>query len=215
MWLLLAFLLDAHAEMPLPSYRDELVREKWHEVNELLESGRLDEAIARAEAFERHVAEAGSLAYLIGLAHRVQGRNDDARDHYERALALDPTLAEAWYDVGEIYVLERRLDDAERAFTKVTELVPEGDKSWYGPWRLAEVAAHKRDAAAFEQHMREALERGFSFRAIGVQDLANWHRFYADPALRDSIDKLLTVYSDPQTLESFRRAAEASAAPDR
>jgi hypothetical protein len=75
-------------------------------------------------------------------------------------------------------------------------------RGWMGPWRLAEVAANQHDADAFEDQMREALRRGFSFKTIA--GLPNWQRFYADPVLHDSIEKLVTVYGDAKILDSLK-----------
>lgn len=215
MWLLLA--LTARAEKPLPSYRDQLARERWHEVNTILEQGcawqRLlsamvcgegvtDAAVAHADAFQRVVFRDAGLEYLAGLALRYDGDDAGARRRYESALALDPTRVEAWYDLGEIALKEGRLDRADEAFGRVAALESTGERAWIGPWRLAEVAATRHDAVGFERQIKVALERGFSFRSI--QGLPNWQAFYADPALRDTLDKLLTVYADRETLDSLR-----------
>jgi hypothetical protein len=50
--------------------------------------------------------------------------------------------------------------------------------------------------------MKQALARGFSFRQI--EGLPPWKGFYADPVMRDSIEKLITVYGTPETLETLR-----------
>src|SRR5678815_4650773 len=109
----------ARAEMPLPSYRAALVSETWNEVNQLIEAGLREEAAAKAEAFEATVTEDGSLEYLVGLSWRLRDDPKRAEQHYQRAVALEPDLVEAWYDVGEIYVMEGRYDDAEHAFGEV------------------------------------------------------------------------------------------------
>lgn len=203
------------AEMPPPDYDRVLARAAWVEVNRIIEesctfdpmqrafacTSDLDHAIQRAEAFQRQIFQDAGLAYLIGLAHKYAGRDDAAARAYREALKLEPDRAEAWYDLGEILLARQELEEAERAFTHVSELIDHGDKAWLGPWRLAEVAAHRGDPDTFERHIREALRRGFSFRTI--MGLPNWRAFYANPALRDSIDKLVTVYGEPSVLDSL------------
>ena len=206
----------APAEVPFPSYREELARQRAAEVNQMLERGcaweRLlasfvcapgvvDAAVASVDAFQDTLFHDAGLEYLAGLAYRYA--DDDARAlrRYKAALALDPESVEAWYDLGEIELSAGRLDRAEQAFTEVANRRTRGPNAWVGPWRLAEVAAFRHDPVAFEEHIETALERGFTFRQIAA--LPNWRTFYADPALRDTLDKMLTVYADPDVRESL------------
>ena len=192
----------ALAEVPLPSYRDALVSEAWRNANELLEAGLPDQAAASAQAFEDAVEPDGSLEYLIGLSWYVRHDFVQAKAHYEKALALDPTLGEAWYDLGELQLSAGDFDAARASFQHVAGLVTTGKHAYLGPQRLAEVAAHQHDPLAFETHVHEALRRGFSFRSIA--GLENWRRFYADPVLQDSVTKMVTVYGDDATLKSLQ-----------
>ena len=206
----------AFAEVPLPSYRDDLALAAWHAINNQIESAceirpgsaalvcseaMLDEAIAEAEAFQSSLFPDPRLEYLIGLAHKYAGRVDLAIAHYRRAVEQDPERQDAWHDLGESYLARGQFDEAKVAFQKVSDLVSTGKHSWIGPWRLGEIAAHEGEADAFEVHMREALRRGFSFNQI--RGLANWKEFYANPVMHDSIEKLVTVYGDPVVLRSL------------
>lgn len=207
----------ALAELPPPGLDRALARDRWHEVNAILEGGcayqRLlavitcadgvtDAAIAHADAFQRALFKDAGLEYLAGLAHRYAGEDPRAIARYRSALALDPAYDAAWYDLGELYVKGGRYAQADEAFARVCELVSEGENAWLGPWRRAEVAALQHDAVRFEAHIKEALELGFSFRSIA--GLPNWRRFYADEALQDTLSKLLTVYAEPDVIESLR-----------
>lgn len=196
----------AQAEIPLPSYREQLVQQAWYESNQLLEAGLPEEAAHKAEAFQREVTPDGRLEYLIALSWRLRGDLDKAEQHYRNALDLDPGLDEAWSDLGELLLISGRLDDAEQAYKHLSRLVVDGPYGWLAPMRLGEVAAHRRDPEAFERHMHEALRRGFQFRTI--EGLPNWQAFYRDPVMHDSVEKLVTVYGDGATLESLKRAPE-------
>jgi tetratricopeptide (TPR) repeat protein len=207
----------AFAALPLPDYGDELARARWYQLDRLLEQGCrydpnalamacddgvTDQVREGARAFEEHVAPDAGLAYLVGLSYKYEGNDDDAVAAYQRATRLDPAYDAAWYDLGETWLIAGELDRAAEAFEKVAELRTEGEAAWLGPWRRAEVAAHQHQAEVFETWMRKALERGFSFRQIA--GLPNWKAFYADPALRDSVEKLITVYGTPEVLDSLR-----------
>lgn len=194
-----------------------LARDTWRRLDARLQAGcRVDptqggivcedgvaaSVITDADAFERHLFPDGPLTYLGGLAARYAGDEQAAERRYRRALDLDPTLVEAWYDLGELLLASGRLDDAGAAFGEVAARNTAPATSWLGHWRLAEVAAHRHDAPAFEAHLTEALRRGFTFRQIA--GLPNWRGFYADPALQDTLRALLLVYADPSVEASLR-----------
>lgn len=207
----------AVAAPPLPTYEQVLARDAWRRVNARLEAGcRVDPAqggvvcepgvtdgvLGAVDAFSATLFPDGPLAYLGGLAARYAGDAAEAERRYRAALALDPTLVEAWYDLGELLLASGRGDEARRAFTEVSTRVTTGPTAWLGPWRLAEVAADGHDAATFEAELQEALRRGFTFRQIA--GLPNWRAYYADPALHDTLRGLLVVYADPAIEASLR-----------
>jgi tetratricopeptide (TPR) repeat protein len=211
---ILLLLQGARGEMPLPSFPDELARQRWIEVDGILTEGCAtdqfpvkcgqgipDRAIAHADAFQKAIREDAGLEYLAGLACRYAGREDEAIRRYRHAIQLDPKRAEAWYDLGEIYQIRADLPAAREAFEQVSTLRSTGDLAWIGPWRLAEVGAMAHDPDAFERDLKEALRRGFSFRHVAGQP--HWKAFYQDPALRDTLDKMLTVYAEPDVRALF------------
>jgi tetratricopeptide (TPR) repeat protein len=217
-WGGLALAITAHAGAPpaLPSYREALIQRTWHQLNDRLEQlCRYDvnaQAVVcsqdpkplldHARSFQKNVTPDAGLAYLIGLGERYRGQEDLARRHYREALDLDPTYTAAWHDLGELHLISGHIDLAQEAFSHVAVLHDTGPNCWIGPWRLAEVAAHRLDAQEFETQLREALRRGFSFRQI--DGLPNWRTFYLDPSLQQVIDKLVRVYGTKETLDSLR-----------
>jgi tetratricopeptide (TPR) repeat protein len=215
----LLFASVALAEMPFPSWKDAQSHEMWTKFSAELSAHcpdakfmgqavtcddprQVHALIDRAQTFEDVVCPDGGLEYLVALAHRYLGENTEAEAHYRKATALSPDDFGAWNDLGEMMVLEGNWAEAKTDYTHVSELLANDPRGWTGPWRLAEVAANQHDAATFEDNIREALRRGFSFKTIA--GLPNWQRFYADPALHDSIEKLITVYGDRKTLESLQ-----------
>ena len=225
-WFLLFCLLDASAEIPPPSYKAAVSRRAWHEVNQVLEhASRLAadeasmtpygqpaklspsttvkymEAIHLAERFEQQVVETSGLAYLIGLTWREMGHLENAEFHYRRSLKLDESGADAWYDLGEIFLAQSRFQEARDCFEHVSLLVTTGPNAWRGSIRLAEIAGHQKDAIRFEANIKEALRHGFSLHQIRGQP--QWKTFYQDEVLRDSVQKLVKVYGDPSILKSL------------
>ncbi len=206
----------ARGEVPLPSFRDALARSAWFEVNDQIEASKrsttteearamLVDAIRDATAFQEHVTRSSGLEHLTCEAWRRLGDDAQAEAACRRAIDLEPEYSGPWYDLGEMMLAAQRLEEAERAFTQVERLETSGPQAVLGPYRLAEVAGVRRDPAAFEDHLREALKHGFSFRDVAC--LPRWQSFYADPVMRDSLDKLLTVYGDDH---STRRLSGAT-----
>lgn len=211
---MLLLALAVHAETPLPDYQDALVQETWFEVNSLIEAacstGRgqractkepLDEAIEVATRFQAEVVQDARLEYLLGLAYVSRNDRVEGERHLRNAVTLDEDRPDAWHDLGEVYLRDGRLEEAATAFAHVTRLVDTGSRAWLGPWREAEVAAHRGDVEAFEAHMKVALSRGFTFRTI--RGLPNWRAFRADPVIGPSVAKLITVYGSSEILESL------------
>jgi tetratricopeptide (TPR) repeat protein len=216
MWWLLTS--AAWAVLPLPEYDTALAEAEWHVLNGVIDQtctfnpyanavvcGRpelLDDVIERAEAWMAQVQPDPGLTYLVGLAWRYKGDSDKARRAWESAIAQDPDYRAPWYDLGELLMASDELDQAAKAFAEVTRLTTDTTQAWIGPWRQAEVAAMQQDPAAFEAFMREALRHGFSFKHVA--SLPNWQGFVADPVMRPSVEKLISVYGTRDVLNSLR-----------
>ena len=225
-WIFLTMVTNAHAEVPLPSYREALATSAWYRVNELIEhanhlaseelsdvplgsevdltpkvSQKYLEALQLAEKFEAQVMETSGLAYLRGLTWRQMGDLKKSENHLRRSIKLDSTAPDAWYDLGEILFIQEQYAEARQCFEEVSLLLTTGPNAWRGPIRVAEVAGHQGDVASFEANIREALRRGFSLHQIGGQP--QWKSFYADERLKDSVQKLVKVYGDPSILKSL------------
>ena len=210
--------------LPLPDYDTALAEAEWHVLNDVMdgqcafnpyanavvcrEPKVLDEVIARAEAWMTHVQPDPGLTYLVGLAWRYKGAADQARANWEKAIALDPEYRAPWYDLGELLMASGELDAAANAFAEVTRLTHDPSQAWIGPWRQAEVAAMQHDPEAFETFMRLALRHGFSFSQ--VTGLPNWQAFVADPIMRPSVEKLISVYGTRDVIDSLRSPATAA-----
>ena len=200
MLLLLTCLLPAFADRPPPSYADVLVREASALIEASNVQGSYADSVEWGEDFQKHVLQAADVEYEIAFAWNALGESSRARRHYRRAVELEPDHAAAWYDLGELLLVQGDLDDAELAFEQAAELRPD---HWAGPFRLAEIAARRGQAERFEAQLRRALRAGFSFRVV-VGD-SNWLGYYREPALRDVIRRLVTVYSDERLLQAFEQ----------
>jgi tetratricopeptide (TPR) repeat protein len=199
--LLMLLAATAFADRAPPDYGEVLVREATVRLEASNLQGRYADTVEWGEDFQRQVIEAAALEYEIAYAWNALGESERAQRHYRRAVELEPDHAAAWYDLGELLLVEGELDRAEEAFERAAALRTD---HWAGPFRLAEVAARRGQAERFEEQLRRALGAGFSFRVV-VGD-ANWLGYYRDPALRDVIRRLVTVYSDESLLDAFEES---------
>ncbi len=194
----LILVLAAKAQLPPPDYRQELVNMAAGKVEAMNTEGRYAQAVEWGSEFQRQVLAAADIAYEVAYAWNALGESTRAVKHYRQALQLDPGHAASWYDLGELLLVAGEADEAQEAFQQAAELRAD---HWAGHFRLAEIAARRGQPEAFEAHLRQALRTGFSFRII-VGD-SHWQGYYREPALRDVLRRLVTVYSDEALLEAF------------
>lgn len=159
---------------------------------------RFKTALLWANAFEQQVFETAGMAYLKGLIWTHLHDLSRAKKEYLRSLKLDPDGVDTLFDLGELYMMEKRYEDAKVSYQRVSDLVPTGPDTWHAPFRLAEIAGHQSNPDALELHLREAIRRGFPLAQLPHSP--SWMEFYQEPSLRDKIYKLYSVYGDVRML---------------
>jgi tetratricopeptide (TPR) repeat protein len=156
------------------------------------------EAIALANRIQRDVRPLAGVAYESGYAHNQLGRVDAALTAYGTAIDLDPKMAAARYDRGEIYISLGRWTDARADFIMV---VAEQPNHWAGHFRLAHVAGALGDASGLERHLTEAIRHGFDLTVM-AQD-PQWLGFAQTPALGVVLRKIIVLYGTDELLRDF------------
>ena len=211
----------AHAGVPLPDWREEVIVATWERLDAQIteacswpegsagvgrplgcDEAKLDRAIAWGRQVLRDVANDGRIHYLIGLAERHAGRADKAEQALREATTLSPDRAEAWADLGDLLVARKAWDEADAAIRQVIRLNPEGPAAWYGWLQLAQVAGWRQQPGPFEDAVREAIRLGFSLRTVTGN--AAWKGFYADPVMRPTVERVVGTYAEPGVLDSLR-----------
>jgi len=165
------------------------------------------QAHAAADAFREAIAADPKNARLhlgAGMAATLERRDADARDEFERALALDPKLSEARVLLGQI---QYRMGDPQSAIRTYEILVAEKPdnadaQATLDRWRR-EIELHDRMQRAVGSHFTVSFEgpaeAALADEALAVLDRAYWR-----------IGQLLGTYpSDPipvvlYTTEQFR-----------
>ncbi len=97
----------------LPAYaRSLLLQQKWKEVLDLPEEALTDQALA-------------NLYLAKGMALIGQGKNSDAKETIDRALAIEPDSATARLAVAQLALNLGEVEEAAETLTELTELEPE------------------------------------------------------------------------------------------
>ncbi|MEC7239961.1 MAG: tetratricopeptide repeat protein [Myxococcota bacterium] len=188
--------------LPIPDYEEALLAEAEQEIDLLISRGLLEEADRYLAQFREHVSDDARLMYSHGLTKRLIGELEPSQLLLEQALGRDPTLAEAWYDLGEVHLNLGRPVEAESAFQKAAQLSKHHPNGWAAPFRLAELAGARGNTAAFEGWLEEAMQRGFLFQQI-VWGSEKWTNFLSDPELGDIMKRLITVHESESILDSW------------
>lgn len=197
--LLLAFIVlfpVTNAARTPADYRAVLGSDLAKEVSNLNQSGRYRDAIQLAGRMRRSMGRIPSVSYEAGYAHYQLGELDAAVRHYDTAIQLNPDLAMAYYDRGEIHLTEGRLVQAQFDFERVVELQP---KHWVGHFRLAHMAGLAENATLFETHLMAAISAGFSFNSV-LND-PDWKRFTMHAELQHVLRKIIVLYGNDELLQ--------------
>jgi Flp pilus assembly protein TadD len=120
---------------------DTELRRRVAEAEELLASGKADDAQKLASQLETAYPERADLAILTGRALIAQNRMRAATESFARAVGLDPQSAEAHHLLGFAAVRTGELDRAQRAWETYLKLVPQGHRRQHVAQALAALRA--------------------------------------------------------------------------
>ncbi len=83
----------------------------WERVHELLEEGRLDEAMEQAETLVEDAPDSAPSHCLLGMVRAQKGEAEAALSSLERALSLDPQLTSAKLEKARVLYDEARFEE--------------------------------------------------------------------------------------------------------
>jgi serine/threonine protein kinase/tetratricopeptide (TPR) repeat protein len=122
------------------------------------------EASGRALALAPDLADA-HVAHAYALS--LDRRHDDAEREFERAIALDEFLFEAYFFFGRMRVAQGRFEDAVRLFRRATELKPDDPQSATLLAFALKVVGRPDEVEAAQ---REGLARGLRHVSLNPDD---------------------------------------------
>ena len=188
-WLSLILFNSALGAPELSDYRASLGHDLAKEVSDLNGSGKYRDAIKLAGRIQRGVAKLAPVSYEAGYAHYRLGELDAAVRQYDSAIRRDPTLAMAYYDRGEIFLSQGKLEGAEADFLAVIRLTP---NHWAGHFRLAHLAGLAGAGDLFEEHLMDALRHGFDLDTVTADP--DWQAFTRSANIRPVLRKVVVLY---------------------
>jgi tetratricopeptide repeat protein len=158
-------------------------------------------------AFDRDGPTAES-HYDLGTALFGASRFDEAKSHFEAALALDPKYVSAWVNLGLVHTRSERWSEARRCFEQVLLLDPRHEN---GQKNLALACEKGGDWKAAAQAWRTLLEQ--EKNGYAAQALAWILATAPDDSVRDGKAALLwarraagIMKDDPETLDVLAAA---------
>ncbi|HWD90881.1 MAG TPA: tetratricopeptide repeat protein [Verrucomicrobiae bacterium] len=84
----------------------------------------LEQAQKRLEKLSKQIGETAPVDLGIGILDFTAGNAKDAETVLKRALALNPKYASAYYCLGNLYVAQNKMTDADTAFKTAADLSP-------------------------------------------------------------------------------------------
>ena len=125
-------------------------------VVEMLQSGRIKEALPLLEAIAFAREDDAVVLYNLGIAYSELGQYQNAIEQLEKAVAIKPAYSHAWTGIGVAYQRLGKLTEAIAALNKAVEADP-GDG--YAHRNLGAVLAGQGKPEKALAHMREAFHQ--------------------------------------------------------
>lgn len=124
-------------QQPAPKAAQPSTQKLRNPLNDLLDEAQAalnkNDYEAAVPPLQKFIAQRPDVAYAhfqLAYAYTALKRADDARQEYERCIALDPKMAEAQLNLG-ILLLEKQPEDAITPLRKAVELLPSQSRPRY------------------------------------------------------------------------------------
>jgi tetratricopeptide (TPR) repeat protein len=139
----------------------------------------------------------------MGQAYDLAGRNDEAINAYQQAIAAKPDNAGYYNNLGNVLARAGKIDDAKAAYTKSAELDPPNAAL---AWRNFGISLYQAG------RMQEAIEPLQKATQIDPKNAQGWYLLgtcmVADPSIYKQVGDKIEVTPKPGTAEAFQKAIE-------
>ena len=174
------------------------------------------QAVQQALSLEPDLPTAGALHLHMGRAARELGRPQEAAQHFERALEIEPGTVQPLFDLAKLRFSQGRSGDADRILRRARELRPADPATLHNVAEALRLQERYEDAIA---HYRSALgidpEFAPAHAGLGIA-LFQWERYAeAIEALERALALLPDVLVTGSSLHVFLgRAAQKLGRPE-
>jgi tetratricopeptide (TPR) repeat protein len=139
----------------------------------------------------------------MGEAYDLAGRNDEAINAYQQAVALKPDNAGYYNNLGNLLARSGKIDDAKAAYTKSAELDPAQAAL---AWRNFGISLYQAG------RMTEAIEPLQKATQLDPKNAQGWYLLgtcmVADPSIYKQVGDKIEVTPKPGTAEAFQKAID-------
>jgi Flp pilus assembly protein TadD len=90
-----------------------------------LTMGNTEQALAFFRKQAAKYPSSGACHVGVGKCLKRLGKFSEAKTEYRTATQVEPTLADAWYELGSVCESDQEWDNASKAFSKFLELKPD------------------------------------------------------------------------------------------
>jgi tetratricopeptide (TPR) repeat protein len=139
----------------------------------------------------------------MGEAYDLAGRNDEAINAYQQAIAAKPDNPSYYNNLGNILGRTGKIDDARAAYTKAAALDPPNAAM---AWRNFGISLYQA------QRMVEAVEPLKKATELDPKNAQAWYLLgacmVADPSIYKTTGDKIEVHPLPGTVEAYQKAIE-------
>ena len=139
----------------------------------------------------------------MGEAYDLAGRNDEAINAYQQAVAAKPDNAGYYNNLGNVLARAGKIDEAKAAYSKSAELDPPNAGM---AWRNFGISLYQAN------RMVDAIEPLQKATQIDPKNAQGWYLLgacmVADPSIYKTVGDKIEVTPKPGTVEAFEKAIE-------
>jgi tetratricopeptide (TPR) repeat protein len=139
----------------------------------------------------------------MGEAYDLAGRNDEAINAYQQAIAAKPDNPSYYNNLGNILGRTGKIDEARAAYTKSAELDPPNAAM---AWRNFGISLYQAG------RMVEAIEPLKKATEIDPKNAQAWYLLgacmVADPSIYKTVGDKIEVHPKPGTIEAYQKAID-------